>query len=112
MGRVSEDIWPFVSPGGLQKSVVDLTTVASTTSMPAPNALITVVSGTVAVTTIALPYPGFTGVIKYIPTGAFTGATGGTATDTVKPVKIAFTAVSGRVLELVCDGSFWYPSYV
>ena len=112
MGTIQEDFQPFVSPGGLQKGVVDIVTVASTTAMPAPRALVSTVSGTVAVTTIAIPWPGFTGVIKYIPTGAFTGATGGTATDTAKPVGLAFTAVVGRVLELVFDGTKWYPSYV
>ena len=112
MGQITEDIHPFKTPGGLQNSVVDGVTVASTTAMPASRALITTVSGTVAVSTIAVPWPGFTGTIKYIPTAAFTGTTGGTETDIVKPVGLAFTAVVGRVLDLSCDGHKWYPSYV
>lgn len=112
MGRVVEDIYPFRSPGGLLQSVYAGSTTASTTSMPAPTALITTVSGTVAITTITLPWTGFTGSIKYIPTGAFTGATGGTASGLAKPVGLAFTAVTGKVLELTFDGTLWYPSYV
>lgn len=112
MGTITENIYPFRTPGGLQFGVVDPVTVASTTAMPAPKALISTVSGTVAITTIDIPWPGFTGVIKYIPTAAFTGATGGAATDTSKPVGLAFTAVIGKVIELAFDGTKWYPSYV
>lgn len=112
MGTINEDIASFKGPGGLQQSVVNPTTLASTTAMPAPTALITTVSGTVAVTTIATPWAGFTGRITYIPTGAFTGATSGTATDTAKPIGLAFTAVVGKALDLVFDGLKWYPSYV
>lgn len=111
MGTITERPDLFRNAGGLQGGVVDPVTVASTTAMPAPNALVSTVSGTVEITTIAVPWPGFTGVIKYIPTGAFTGATGGTATSSAKPIGKAFTAVAGKVLELVCDGSTWYPSY-
>lgn len=112
MGTILENIYAFRGPGGLQQSVVDPTVLASTTAMPAPNALITTVSGTVAVTTIAIPWSGFTGKITYIPTGAFTGATSGTATDTAKPIGLAFTAVVGKALDLTFDGLKWYPNYV
>lgn len=112
MGTLTENIYPFKSPGGLQFGVVDPVTRASTTAMPASVALVTTVSGTVALTTIDLPWPGFTGTIQYIPTAAFTGATNGTATDTAKKIGLAFTAVTGKVLHLTFDGSLWYPSYV
>lgn len=75
---------------------------------------ITKVSGTAEMTTIAVP-AGFRGTIALIPTGAFTGATGGTAaydgtSDTI-PIGKAFTAVAGKVLYLTTDGLLWYPSY-
>ena len=108
----TENIYPFRNPGGLQEGVVDPTTVASTTAMPAPLAMVSTVSGSTAITTIGIPWPGFTGFIKYIPTGAFTGATGGVATASALPIGLAFTAVVGRVLELTCDGKKFYPSYV
>lgn len=111
MGDISENFQAFKSPGGLQFGVVDPVVVASTTSMPAPKALISTVSGSIAITTIQVPWPGFTGTIKYIPTGAFTGATSGSATDTAKPIGLAFTAVVGKVLTLDFDGTKWYPSY-
>lgn len=110
MGTVNEDIYPFKSPGGKQLGVVNQQIIASTTAMPAPAALITTVSGTVAVTTIALPWAGFTGFIIYVPTGAFTGATGGTADDTNKPIGKAFTAVVARALIMIYDGVTWYPA--
>ena len=109
MGDITENIYPFKTPGGLQNTVVDQVTVASTTNMPAPRALITTVSGTVAIANIAVPWPGFTGSIKYIPTGAFTGTT--SATGGAGYIGKAFTAVAGKVLELDYDGQFWYPSY-
>jgi len=113
MGKVNEDIYPFRSPGGLQESVVDSTVVASTTNMPAPKALVTTVSGTVAIGTIDVPWPNFTGFIRYIPTAAFTGVTGGSGVaGTSFPIGLAFTAVVGKVLDLTFDGSKWYPSYV
>jgi len=112
MGAIQENPYPFTNPGGLQKGVVNPVTVASTTAMPAPSALISTVSGTVAITTIAVPWPGFTGKISYIPTAAFTGATGGTADGTNMPIGLAFTAVIGKVLDLSFDGAKWYPSYV
>ena len=111
MGTIAENIHPFKSPGGLQFGVVDPVTVASAVAQPAPNALVTTVSGTQELTTIAVPWPGFTGFIILIPTGTFTGATGGTATATAKPIGKAFTAVVGKPLIMVFDGSLWYPSY-
>jgi len=76
-----------------------------------PTAAIQKVTGALAITLIPLPYPGFIGQIHFIPTGAFTGATGGAATATNKPIGLAFTAVVGKVLTLTFDGFLWYPSY-
>ena len=112
MGVVSEPYDTFRVVGGLQAGVSAVpATVASAIAMSAPTARITTVSGTAEMTTIAIPWPNFTGSIVYIPTAAFTGATGGTATATAKPIGKAFTAVAGKALELYFDGSLWYPSY-
>jgi hypothetical protein len=78
--------------------------------MPAPAALITTVSGAAAIATIAIPYPGFTGVIYLIPTGAFTGVTSGTADGVNFPIGATFTAVVGKVMTLVFDGLKWYAN--
>lgn len=69
------------------------------------------VSGTAQMTTIALPYTGFAGKVSFIPTAAFTGATGGAAGTAIG---LAFTAVIGKVLDLVYNPitGLWYPSYV
>jgi len=91
---------------------VDATTRASAIAHPAPKALITTVSGTAQMTTIGIPWPGFTGIIIFIPTAAFTGATGGTITATAGPIGLAFTAVTGKILILAWDGALWWPSYV
>lgn len=78
-----------------------------------PTAYLTTVSGALAITLIPIPYPGFSGTIAFRPTGAFTGATGGVATATNKPIGLAFTAVVGRILFLTYDptSGLWYPSY-
>lgn len=112
MGTITENVWPFTNPGDIQKSVVAGTVVASTTAMPAPAAYITTVSGTVAIATIALPYPGFTGCIKYIPTGAFTGVTSGVSDGTNQAIGLAFSTTVGKVLELCYDGAKWWPGNV
>jgi hypothetical protein len=111
MGTINENIGPFSRVGGLGMGVVDPVTRASAVAMPASVAGITTVSGTAALSTIDLPWAGFTGSIRYIPTAAFTGVTGGTATDVAKPIGLAFTAVIGKVLEMTFDGVKWYPSY-
>lgn len=75
---------------------------------------ITKVSGTNAVTGFQLP-AGFTGVFCVIPTGNFTGATGGTyandGTTASIPIGLAFTAVTGKAIYFVTDGLLIYPSY-
>lgn len=74
----------------------------------------TVISGTNALTTISVP-SGFKGMIALRPTGAFTGATGGTWADdgivTSIPIGLAFTAVVGKILYMFTDGLLFYPSY-
>lgn len=90
---------------------VDPVTRASAVAMTAPNAYLTTVSGTAAMTTIDLPWLGFTGTIAFRPTAAFTGATGGTGTSSAGAIGLAFTAVIGKVLFLTFDGSLWWPSY-
>lgn len=75
----------------------------------------TKVSGTNQMTLIKVP-AGFRGTIALIPTGAFTGATGGTAaydgTNDTIPIAVAFTAVVSKTLFLTTNGLLWYPSYV
>lgn len=63
------------------------------------------VTGTANVSTINVPYTGFTGKISFIPDGAFTW-------DTAGNIALAGTAVVNRLLEFVYDGTSWYPSYV
>jgi hypothetical protein len=83
-------------------------TIASATTI-APTKQITFISGTTAVVTItaATPISSGGGVIRLIPTGAFTWTTAGN-------IAVAGTAVVNRVLTMVYDSgtSKWYPSYV
>jgi len=78
---------------------------------------ITKISGTNAITGFRLPR-GFRGVFYVIPTGIFTGATGGTlayssdGTTEDIPIGLAFTAVVGKVLTFISNGLLVYPSYV
>lgn len=61
------------------------------------------VSGTAAIKNITAP-PGFKGAIHLIPDGLFTTVTGGN-------IGLATTAVVGKIITLVFDGSKWWPSY-
>lgn len=110
MGVITENVYAFGEVGSLQFAVKDPVTVASAVAMPAPKARITTVSGTAAISTIAIPWPGFTGSITYIPTGLFTGVTGGTADGTNFPIAVAFAAGVSRALILTFDGSSWFPN--
>jgi len=104
----------FQSPGSdLKLSIENPNAVASAIAHPAPTAFITHVSGTAELTTIDLPYPTFAGTICFIPSGAFTGATGGSANATRGAIGKAFTAVVQRTLFLtyVPSTKLWYPSY-
>lgn len=62
------------------------------------------VTGTTQITTINLPFTGFTGCIRTIPDAAYTTATGGN-------IAVASTATANRVLDFCYDGTSWYPSY-
>jgi hypothetical protein len=83
-------------------------TIASAATI-APTKQITFISGTTAIVTItaAAPISSGGGVIRLIPTGAFTWTTAGN-------IAVAGTAVVSRVLTLVYDATTtkWYPSYV
>lgn len=76
------------------------TAVASATTIVAPSTVFHV-TGTTAISTITVPYTGFTGMITIIPDGIFTLATGGNITE-------AYTAVVGRAIQLIFDGTAWY----
>lgn len=77
--------------------------VASANTITATNTVFHV-TGTDVVKTINLPYTGFVGRIDIIPDGAFT-------TDTSGNIAISSTAVVGKILTMIYDGSKWYPSY-
>lgn len=62
------------------------------------------VTGTTQITTINIPYTGWTGELVIIPDGLFTTATGGN-------IALGTTVVVGRVLKMIYDGISWYPSY-
>lgn len=110
MGTIVENPYAFGDVGGMNQSVVNPTPVASAAAMPAPLAQITTVSGAAAISTIALPWPGFTGAITLIPTGAFTMATGGTADAVNKPIGKAMAAATvGLPITVFFDGNMWYP---
>jgi hypothetical protein len=113
--NIAETFLKFQSPGSEQKlAIEDPDTMASAAGLQAaPKAYLTTVSGTNAMTLIPIPWPSFAGTIAYQPTGAFTGATGGTATATNKPIGLAFTAVVGKTLFLTYSpkAGLWYPSY-
>lgn len=82
---------------GVGASVASASTIA-------PTGPIFPVSGTTTISTISLPYPGFTGTIRIIPTGAVPFTTGGN-------IAKAFTATAGQQLDMTFDGSLWQPSY-
>jgi hypothetical protein len=111
MGKIEENWWPFNTVGGLQGGVVNPTPVPSTPMMPAPEALITQVSGSAAITTIQLPWTGFTGIIILAgATGSSaTLATGGTAVGPNLPIATAGSIPAGGAQMLYSDGKQWYP---
>jgi len=111
----SPALWPNFQHLGTKELGIHGGTVASVAGLqPAVTGWLTVVSGTNAITTFGLPYEGFEGTIALRPTGAFTGATGGTGTATAKAIGLAFTAVVGKILFMTYDknSGLWYPSYV
>jgi hypothetical protein len=97
----------FATPGGALQSIDGGVTASVAGVMPAPTGLITVVSGALAITGITVPYPTFSGMIVYIPTGAFTWTV---ATN----IALAGTAVVGKALQFfyLPSTAKWYPSYI
>ncbi len=87
------------------------TTLASATTLT-PLSAITIVTGTVGVQNIVLPWPGFEGTIQLIytdpsPAATQTGGTTGIA------IALATTVVRYKVLEMTYSQitGLWYPSY-
>jgi len=101
----------FTEPGTQGRSCSGADIASAATIVPLKK--IHRVTGTVAITLIALPYPEFEGTIILVPTGAFTGATGGSPTAVNKAIGLAFTAVVGKplVLTYVASQQLWYPGY-
>src|ERR1022692_4910342 len=66
----------------------------------APVSGITHISGTAAISTITLPWPGFQGTITLVADGAWETITGGN-------ISTAFQAVTGSVYSLTFDGANW-----
>lgn len=104
----------FSSPGTPTKGIEGVTIASAAGLIAGVTHYLHTISGTAAITLIPIPYDGFAGTIAVRPTGAFTGATGGVATATNKPVGLNFTAVTGKILFLTYFPStgLWYPSYV
>lgn len=60
------------------------------------------VSGTAAVSTLNVPYPGFVGHITLVMSGAATIATGGN-------IASAVAAGANKIVILYFDGAQWFP---
>ena len=109
------DYGKFVSPGTeYTETICEADIIASVAGAQGqPKCLIARVSGTEQITTLALPWIGFSGYVTFLPTGAFTGTTGGTSSITVGAIGKAFTAVASKALRLVYfpPTGLWYPSY-
>lgn len=103
---LAEDRWKFVNPQGSPGQSLVGAVIASAATI-APQSLITHISGTAAVVTITVPYPGFSGFIILIPDGIFTWTAAGN-------IAIAGTAVVNKALWLVYDANAgkWIPSYL
>lgn len=110
------DLFQQMKPSSSKlESNVNPITQASVASLANPiTHFITKISGTEAVTGFRVP-SGFRGLFVVIPTGAFTGATGGTyASGTVDgyddvPIGKAFTMIANVAAIFVCDGDLIYP---
>jgi hypothetical protein len=114
MGLESENEWRgFLPVGGPSQQIKGVDIASAAGLIASPSNYLHVISGVAAITLIPLPYPDFAGTIAIRPTGIFTGATGGVATATNKPIGLAFTAVVGKILFLTYDpvSALWYPSY-
>lgn len=104
----------FTEPGTETRGIQGADIASAAGLIATPTHKLHRVTGTAAITLIPLPYPDFAGTIRLLPTGAFTGATGGAATAMNKPIGLAFTAVVGKPLDLTYYPAqgLWYPSYV
>ena len=85
-----------INPGGVNVGP----NIASAASI-SPTHRVHHITGTAAITTIVLPYVGFTGKLTFIADAAFTMATGGN-------IAAAITAVANKSYEFVFDGTLWY----
>lgn len=101
------------SPGTPTLSITGPTIASAVTFVPGAYYL-QAVSGTAAMTLMALPYEGFTGSLRFRPTAIFTWATGGTPTTVNKAFGLAGSAVVGKIVEFTYDvfAGLWYPSYI
>jgi hypothetical protein len=104
---MAENFEPYQSVGG-QNLSLDGGLVASVAgTQPAVTGYVTRISGTNAIVTLSLPYPGFQGTIVLIPTGIFTWTAAGN-------IGLAGTAVVGKALHMTylpATGK-WYPNYI
>lgn len=93
---------------GLGNSVKPIETGFAAAATIAPTSQISVVSGTIAIKTITIPWPGFAGGLDFV----FTDATPGT-TLTTGNIGIASTPVTGKTLRMTYSQiqGKWYPSY-
>lgn len=103
---------PFSTPLSPNVNPVAVASVASLAN--AITHFITTISGTNAVTGFRLPR-GFRGIFAVIPSGAFTGATGGTLayssdgeTEDI-PVGKAFTMIANVAALFISNGALVYP---
>ena len=79
--------------------------VAAAATITPTGAVFAINGTTTVINTINLPYTGFNGSIKIIPLIVFTTGTSGNIKGP------GSTAVIGKLMELYCDGTYWYPSY-
>lgn len=95
----------FDNVGGTQ---TPLTNTIASAALIAPTGFLTIVTGTVAVATIQLPYQGFSGMIALLFTNAAPAATVITGN-----IGLATTVVQNKVLLMTYEpvGGKWWPSY-
>lgn len=97
----------FRSPGGINKSIYGGSVASIAGTQTAPQAYITVITGTEAIVDLTVPYDGFEGEIILIPMAAFTWTAAGN-------IAVLGTAVANRAISFfyVRSTGKWYPSYV
>jgi len=100
------DILQFYGHGDPVKPIE--TTIASTTQI-SPSSQITIITGTVAIATITIPWVGFAGSLDFIwnTTGTIS------ATVTTGNIALASTPVLNKTLRMTYSQitGKWYPSY-